>query len=75
MVALVLCFDCQPEGRDMGLGLTAPKPRHCEGRNDRVREGVIGGVRCPCDCNRSVVARAKRRTESEENGSSTEVAS
>lgn len=69
MVALVLCFDCQPEGRYMGLGLTAPAPRHCEGRHDQVREGLIGGVRCPCDCNRSVVATAKRPTEPQDNGS------
>ncbi len=68
MVALVLCFDCTPEGRDIGFGLTAPKPRHCEGRNDRVREGVIGGVRCPCACNRSVVAIAERQPKPEQSG-------
>lgn len=70
MVALVLCFDCQPEGRDMGFGLTAPAPRHCEGRNDQVREGVIGGVRCPCSCNRSVTAVAERLADPDENGRS-----
>jgi len=72
MVALVLCFECQPEGRDMGFGLTAPPPRHCEGRHDQVREGVIGGVRCPCACNRSVVAPRERPAEPGDDGSSRE---
>ena len=53
MVAMILCSDCLPEGREIGLGLVAPKPRHCHGKNDRTIRGVMGGVACPCECNRS----------------------
>lgn len=47
------CFDCVPEGTSLGvLDLTAGPPTHCQGRNDTVRPGLIGGYRCSCECNR-----------------------
>ena len=47
------CFDCVPEGTPLGLmDLTTGPPRHCHGRHDTVREGLIGGYRCSCECNR-----------------------
>ena len=56
MAASFLCEDCLPEGSSLAcasfgdLFKTGP-PRHCQGRNDRILRGVIGGYRCSCKCN------------------------
>jgi hypothetical protein len=47
-----LCYDCVPEGTPLGLtDLTTGPPRHCHGRNDTTRKGVMGGFTCSCECN------------------------